>query len=256
MNSKAYRGIPVLLTSSVVVHDTGVALTDTNARVQFALESIAQWLRIDPEISIVVCDGSNFDFSRLVQEQFSSANIECLCFENNQMEVSRLGRGFGEGEIVKFSITNSKLIAAAGCFTKCSSKLWVSNYRQCMRDWNGQFLCQGIFRNVFSLFKRTTLSYIDTRFYVASCQYYRDHFQSAHCQVSKATGYSLEDSFLQQVCQRTLHQIFFNTTPVICGVGGGTGAYYKTSAVRMFKDKVRLRLVRLNKHFRPMFSNP
>jgi hypothetical protein len=247
------RNIPILLTSSVIAHDTRVKLKGQEDRIRLALESIAQWLRIDPELRLVLCDGSDFDFYSAVIEQFPQARIECLHFENNQAMVKQHGRGYGEGEIVKFALNNSAFIADAGCFAKCTSKLWVENFVECLKDWNGNFLFKGVFLNVFSISRRTVFSYIDTRFYVATVQNYNKYFSEAHLNIDAKSGYGLEDCFYAICVQSHLNEFIFRVPPIICGVGGGTGKYYKNTTLRILKERLRLKLVRMNSQFTALF---
>ena len=245
--------VPVLLTSSVIAYDTGVALKNQSERIRLALESVEQWLKIDPLLPLVLCDGSNFDFSSAVFRQFPLALIECLHFENNQELVKQQGRGYGEGEIVRHAINNSKFIADAGCFAKCTSKLWVENYLECLNAWNGELLCKGVFLDVFSLTRRTYFSYIDTRFYIASCSTYNKYFVDAHIKIDSQRGHGLEDCFYAIFAKFHLQNALLNVPPRICGVGGGTGQYYKNTLLRDAKERLRLGLIKLNKRFRPLF---
>lgn len=248
------RNIPILLTSSVIAHDTGVELKSQEDRIRLALESIAQWLRIDPELHLVLCDGSDFDFSYDVCNKFPRARIECLHFENNQSMVKQYGRGYGEGEIVRFALNNSAFIVDAGCFAKCTSKLWVENFAECMKDWNGDLLFKGVFLNVFSISRRTVFSYIDTRFYVVSVRNYNKYFSEAHLHIDAKSGYGLEDCFYAICIQSHLKKFIFKVPPIICGVGGGTGKYYKNTTLRNLKERLRLKLVRMNNQFTALFA--
>jgi hypothetical protein len=247
------QDIPVLLTSSVIAHDTGVLLKNKDERIRLALQSVERWLKIDPNISIVLCDGSSFDFSRLIAEEFPNAQIECLNFENDQDLVKKYGRGYGEGEIVRYALNHSKSIMTSGCFVKCSSMLWVENFKKCAQYWNGRFLCKGVFINVFSIFKKTKLSYVDTRFYIVSNSFYRQHFENAHFQIDRALGHGLENCFHDIVLKDDIRRSLFNVAPIICGVGGGIGAYYKNSLKRRLKETLRLEIVRTNKSFTDLF---
>lgn len=245
--------IPVLLTSSIVAHDKGVALKDSDERLRLALESIEQWLKIDPDLPLVLCDGSSFDFDPLVAQRFPHARIECLHFENNQEKVKELGRGFGEGEIVRYALAHSRLIAAAGCFAKCSSKLWVENFKTCKRQWNGKFLCKGVFLNVFSPFRSTEFSYIDTRFYMASTAFYRQYLEDAHLHIDRKRGRALENCFHDAVISYGIKKSLLRVPPVICGVGGGIGKYYKDSQKRRVKEVLRFWLVQKQASFADLF---
>jgi hypothetical protein len=245
--------IPVLLTSSVIAHDTDVLLKNKDERIRLTLQSVERWLRIDPDISIVICDGSSFDFSRLIAEKFPNTKIECLYFENDQGLVKKYGRGYGEGEIIRHALNHSKSIIASGCFAKCTSKLWVENFKKCAQYWNGRFLCKGVFINVFSFFKKTELSYIDTRFYIVSNTFYRQHFENAHFQIDRAVGHGLENCFHDIVLRDDIRKSLFNVVPIICGVGGGIGTYYKNSLKRRLKEIIRLDIVRMNESFTDLF---
>lgn len=244
---------PVLLTSSVVVHDTGVALQDTDERLRLTLDSVGEWLRVAPELQLVICDGSGFDFSEPVRQRYPSASVECLFFQNDAQAVRRFGRGYGEGEIVRHAIEYSHLIAHAGCFVKCSAKLWVENYRDCLAEWDGHLCLKGVFLDAFSPVKPTTLAYIDTRFYIAQVQVYRELLLEAHTRVNKDQNYGLEEAFRDAVISTGLTGVLWRTPPVIEGVGGGIGVSYRNPFKRIVKEKLRSLLVQHHPKFAAMF---
>ena len=250
------HNIPVLLTSSIIAYDPGVSLSDTNARLHYAMESIARWLEIDPEIQLILCDGSSFDFSETMAQRFPGARIECLPFENNQQLVRERGRGYGEGEIVRFAIENSKLIAAAGCFSKCTSKLWVKNYIKCRQQWNGTQMFKGVFSNVFSLKRKIEFDYIDTRFYMISKEIYKKYYINAHLDLDTAGGESLEKRFLKIFLENQIHSALFSVAPVIEGVGGGIGFSYRNPLKRRIKETLRLQLAMGKRQFSSYFFRP
>jgi len=245
---------PILLTSSVIAHDTKVALQDPIARTRLAMESVRQWRLVAPDSPLVLCDGSGFDFSQLVAAEFPDAAIECLFFENDREKVAAYGRGYGEGEIVRHAIEHSREIRSAGVFTKCTSKLWVENYQDCLRYWNGCGVFKGVFNNVFSPLTKTKFAYIDTRFYIVTVDFYQRYFLYAHHRINPPTGYGLEDCFQAIFLEKTLTGYLLPSPPVICGVGGGTGKYYKNTAVRRFKERLRYAIVRGWPEFKPWFS--
>jgi hypothetical protein len=247
------NNIPVLLTSSVIAHDTSVKLIDSEKRTMLALESIKEWLAIDPCMQIILCDGSGFDFSPLIKRIFPDSLIECIFFENDKNMVMKYGRGFGEGEIVKYALTHSEFISKAGCFAKCTSKLWVKNYHECLLEWNGNLLFKGVFINTFSLFQPVKLKYIDTRFYIINTIVYKKFFESIHSNINTDIGYGLEECFHDSIKKNNIKACLFKNPPIICGVGGGTGVSYKTSFKRMVKEKLKIKLARKNKEFDHLF---
>lgn len=243
---------PVLLTSCITVSDHSVALKDEKYRIDHTLESIEKWLNICSKMKLVICDGSNFNLSEIATAAFPGANIECLNFRNSDNMVRAYGKGYGEGEIVNHAIANSEYLSESEYFAKCTAKLWVENYAECLAKWNGIFLCQGVFDQVFS-FRKTHFSHIDTRFYLASKTFYQKNFSSAYLRLAKGQGLSIEDHFLEIVREENLEGVLFSTPPVVCGVGGGNGVYYKNNIRRRLKDKLRLHIVKSNRSFRPLF---
>ncbi|CAM8661104.1 hypothetical protein MCEMIEM13_01707 [Comamonadaceae bacterium] len=243
--------IPILLTSSVVVHDKGVRLQDPTERARLAMESVKQWRSIAPQNPLVLCDGSGFDFQPMVAALPSGAAVECLSFQNNVSLVQEHGRGYGEGEIVRYALENSVLIESAGCFAKCTSKLWVENFSDSMRSWNGKLHIKGVFDHAFSPWQLTSLAYIDTRFYAMDIGTYQQYFQQAHESIRSKEGYGLEESFRDIFLKKQLRGCLMSPPPVICGVGGGTGAYYKNTALRQLKEKWRYQIIKRN----PLFQN-
>jgi len=197
---------PLLLTSSLIPADLSGNLNDPSMRMMHTIESISEWLKIDPNIQIVICDGSGFDFSETVKVNFPSANIECVFFNNDVEQIKRHGKGYGEGEIIRYAIEHSKSIKKSEVFIKCTAKLWVANFQQCLLECNKQFTCSAYFANVFS-YKKTSLKFIDTRFYISRKDFYLNHFSSAHVQLGN-TEQSIEDAFLDIVKNKKLNTFF------------------------------------------------
>lgn len=243
---------PILITSSVVPHDQTVNLKDPGSRVFHTIEGLDQWLKILPNGSFVLCDGSGYDFKNIVSARFPKANIECLSFLNNGEFVKFHGKGYGEGEIIKYALRHSKLLNDAGSFIKCTAKLWVDNFRDCIKNTQSNFLCQAYFSDVFSL-KKTTLKYIDTRFYFFKKDYYCKYFLDAHQGLSISSGYGIEESFRDIVVKNGLTRFLIKNPVKILGVGGGSGSYYRNSTHRYLKDKLRLQLIQLNSNYKELF---
>ena len=245
---------PVLLTSCVYISDHAVKLTDPTDRINYTLESIEKWLRIAPEIRLVICDNSGFNFSPTVKDKFPHADIECLHFVADKNLVQYHGKGYGEGEIIKYALQESNYLKQADFFAKCTAKLWVENFKECIDEWNGNFLCRGTFSNVFS-FKKTCWVHVDTRFYLVSKGFYSKYLLTAHLNLGGTTGMSIEDSFRDVILLNKMKSVIFNTPPVIGGVGGGTGKYFNTKLSKKIKEKLRSSLVQLNLSFRDLFNN-
>lgn len=243
---------PILLTSSVIAMDSSVALKSQESRIFHTLESIGKWGEISPNNQFVICDGSGFDFSPLLKEHFPNLNIESIYFMNDGDLIKKHGKGYGEGEIIRYALEHSQFLQKTDWFVKCTAKLWVNNFMSCLKQWNGEFVCKAFFANVFS-FKTTSLEYIDTRFYISKKSFYLAHFSAAYKALGVDNGSSIEEEFLKVVRNLALKKYMFSNPPIISGVGGGSGKYYNTSIMRQFKEMLRTKLVMCNSKFRKLF---
>lgn len=244
---------PILLTSCIYIADYAVKLIDPTERINYTLESIEKWLNIAPGAPLVVCDSSGFDFSDLVKEKFLNHNIECLSFIADKDLVKYHGKGYGEGEIIRHALENSRYLKQADFFAKCTAKLWVENFDECIKEWNGFFLCKATFLSVFSI-KKTVLDHIDTRFYLVSKDFYHKYLLNAHVNLGGTTGVGIEESFREIVLNIKINGVLFRSPPVIGGVGGGTGKYYNTRLSKKIKEILRSKFVRLNPSFKHLFN--
>lgn len=244
---------PVLLTSCVIVADHTVNLKDRDDRIRLTLQSAEKWLAIAPGLRLVICDGSNYDLTEAVRERFPAANIECLHFQNDAQKVGIYGKGYGEGEIVNYAIAHSAYLKESDYFAKCTAKLWVENFSDCLAGWNGSCLLKGYFADVFSL-RPTRFDYIDTRFYLVSKAFYAKYLAATYLKVHSDRGISLEHCFRDAVLENGLSGVLFGVAPVICGVGGGSGTYYRNNLKRRIKEAIRLRMVMSNPSYARLFA--
>jgi hypothetical protein len=246
---------PILITSSVNVADReSVKLINPEKRIFHTLEAIAKWCNISPGVKIVLCDNSNFNFTRLVKSNFPNAQIECISFEIKAEFVKKYSKGYGEGEIIKYSLNNAVTLRNVDEFVKITGKLWVENFYECSAAWNSKFLCYPKFKNVFSLSK-IELDEIDTRFYITSKTFYEKYLMSAHYQISEGSSAGIEVIFKNTILQNGIEGIAFPTPPVIGGVGGGSGRYYNISTIKKAKEYTRYALIRRDKRWGTLFSN-
>jgi len=122
-----------------------------------------------------------------------------------------------------------------------------------LREWNGRFLCHATFTHVFS-FKNTCFDHVDTRFYLASRDFYNQHLLDAHLNLGGHTGISIEESFRDVILKNQLRGIIFRRPPLIGGVGGGTGKYYNIRRSKKLKENLRYQVVRLSPRWKHLFN--
>lgn len=244
---------PILLTSSVIAMDSTVLLKDKSSRIFHTLESLKRWGDIAPNSKFVLCDGSGYDFTSVINEEFPNLRVECLSFLNDEKLVKARGKGFGEGEIIRYALAHSQYLQESEWFAKCTAKLWVDNFQACLQEWNGRFLCKAYFSDVFS-FKKTSLKYIDTRFYLVEKSFYEANFAGVHKNLEIDSGEGIEEKFLDVATKKKMKKFLFKNFPIVSGVGGGSGRYYNTSIIRRIKEVFRSKLVRLSSNYQALFN--
>lgn len=231
---------PLLVTSAVRVSAPFVVLSDADRRIELTIHALAQWLAIAPDLTIVLCDGSNFDFSEIVRERFPAANIECLSFSNDARKVALYGKGFGEGEIVNYALEHSHILRDAEVFAKCTSKLWVGNFVKIMRHWNHEFQFELKIRHQLSI-RRIVSTAFDSRFYIIKKELYVKHFLEAYRDVRDEEGYYLEHSFHDILINNgfSIYKGLFPIPPFVEGVSGTRANKYAPEAFTIKKRAKR-----------------
>lgn len=218
----------VLLTSAINVSAPRTALSEPSRRLEETLKSIEMWRRMPGVGKIVLCDGSGFDFPMIALGSRDGADVEVLSFTNDVEEVGRKGKGYGEGQIVSHALAHSRFLSTESVFAKCTGKLWVSNFRRCLRGFNGVA--------AFDYAGWLQPTSIDTRFYIVQKSFYLDVLSDAHVGVDDSRGIYLEHVFAQALAAKKLASYAMSPTPRIEGVSGSMGVAYET---REMKAKCR-----------------
>ena len=227
--------IPLLVTCAINSSAPRTKLVDQQERLRCTLDALDAWMALDVFARIVVCDGSEYDLStdvgRLAAARHSSTLFECLSFRNDTTLVSRLGKGYGEGEIVRHALDNSRFLADADSFAKCTGKLWVSNAADCVRHYNGSA--------AFNLAGGLVPKYVDTRFYLCSRRLYDARLGDCHHSVDENHGQYLEHRFLDALQGTRLYRNAIFPTPVIHGISGSMGVEHRSSRINHIVKNVR-----------------
>jgi len=179
---------PLLITSCVSTSAPLTTLSNPTERINLTVKFIGAWLSAFPQLKIVICDGSGFNFSQTLDNLFPTACIEVISFMNDASSVSMYGKGYGEGEIINYALENSRILKESSLFAKVTSKMWVKNFEDCVKIFNGQFLAAPQFQALPSRDK-IFLEFIDTRFFISDLKFYLSTLSKAHLRVRDLEGY-------------------------------------------------------------------
>lgn len=253
---------PILITSAVKVSSSISKLRNKEIRVNLTLAAIKNWLLIDKEIKIVICDGSGVDFSKKIFSHFPGSNIEFLCFKNNQALVAKYGSGYGEGEIIKYAISHSFILKNAPVFAKCTSKLNIGNFKKIVKNFNGQFICQCTFSNVRIIrtffnskaVESAKLLNIDTRFYIVKKDIYMKFFKYTYKKVRPEKKYYLEHAFYNDAIEGKMKNFIADFPFLITGVSGTlNNEYPRIGILKYYKYLFDFRFLKGIKHYKKLF---
>lgn len=229
--------IPVLVTSCISPNAPLTNLSDENSRLLHTLKAIRELSKNAD--SIVICDGSDYDLTKDIHNDKQIINkdsIEIIHFKNDTESVKSYGKGYGEGEIIEYALMNSRYLSNAESFAKITSKLYVDNYKQCIKAFNGKaFFIPVPFLNE---------NMIDTRFYVVNKKIYWDFFANSYKSVRDLDGVYLEHIFFEQIKNNKLKGVIGTTIPKIRGVSGTFNIEYSTdSKVKTLIKELRLKYI-------------
>ena len=213
--------VPVLLTGTIAPSRSipSLTLTDPETRWEQYARSIAHWLQNTPTQNLVFCEnsGATKDFDSLLDLAANlEKHLEILQFQGDQGKCISLGKGYGEGEIIDFALSNSRILSQHRTFYKVTGRLTVSNFNRGHVWWNRRdtgFITMGI---------RSHL--VDTRFFRTSQALYNECLRDAHAYVRDRDNIYLEHVFYD--CLRRCQTSALLPLPKIEGVSGTSGDSY------------------------------
>ena len=229
----------LLLSSCIQVSAPYTKLKSANLRLKSTLESLKQWIKIAPTQKIVICDGSNYDFSNDCKNLFPQHKIECLNFRNDEYAVAKYGKGYGEGEIIKYALKKSKFLMNEDFFIKCGGQIYIKNFKKIINSWNGLFECDLILkRNILRI--PIIPHQVDTRFYIVNKKFYIKNFLNRYQKVRDQEGNFLEHEFFNALLNinHKVGKYFISEKPEINGISGTYGSEYSTNKVYWLKKKL------------------
>jgi len=221
----------LILTSAIYANSNFLSLVDSSTRLFYTLESLFKWHYYYPDLKIVLCDGSGYDFS--TYKKYFNSNVEFLSFENSSDKTLHKGKGFGEGEIINFAIKNSFLLENEPVFIKCTAKLFVENFSSINLEKTDK---------VRFNFSKTVDDdiLIDTRFYLSNKLFYINNISMLYLDVNDSIDVTLERVYGKKFFKNDLITFsnIFVIPPIISGMSGTTACYSRIS----FYDQIKIYL--------------
>ena len=228
----------LLLTATVAPGDTpDLKLREPRQREAQYLDALAHWCKaLPPDWEIVVAENSNWPPSRFtdVGGRLGREVQVLACADRG----SRAGKGVGEAALID-DFAKSELAHGRGWIFKCTGRLYVDNFGQCLPALDGRDGACGALV--------PSLDHMDSRFFGASRDVFCEYFTGMGDEIREPDGL-----FLEHVAARRLLSSLgaghafrpFEALPYFIGRSASLDMSYHGRSIRL-KWLLRQRLRRL-----------
>lgn len=127
MNKK--KNVLLFLTACVTPNGmTFTVLQNPRIRLEQYLKSVTYYLTVT-DFDILLVENSGHDFIPYFEKYVKNKRIEILSFEGNDYDKC-LGKGYGEGVIIKYAFNHSSFIKSHNYIVKITGRHIVTNIEQ------------------------------------------------------------------------------------------------------------------------------
>ena len=208
------------------------------------LEQYLKGLRflIDSEAfsKIIFAENSNYGgntFDPLQQTaREHQIDFEYLSFQGDTEQTCFHGKGYGEGEIMKYVFEHSELLKNESYFVKITGRLLIDNIARLTSQLEKS-------RTYFNISNATRRDIYDTRIYAMPVKQFEEYFVNEYIGVMDRDGVFLEHVYTNILKEHKIYVNNFPKYPRIRGISGSGGLTYGYSE---WKCKVKDLLCRMN----------
>lgn len=237
-----YSNETLIVTSAINSRDPYLKIKNAQDRLLQTYCSLISWITKTHVNNIVLCDNTGVDhtFSQisLLAKQYGK-KFERLVFEGDYEKVITLGKGYGEGEIMKHVFSHSLLLGESETFYKITGRVFVDNYNDIsvaeqnrhvvfnfpLKWWKKIIWFMIANSGVLSSFisRKGTVN-MQTVFYKSSKKYYKDHLIDLYLEVDDKRNMFLENLYFMPLFKYGFTK--FSLSPSLIGYCAGTGTLY------------------------------
>jgi hypothetical protein len=244
----------LVITSSVYVSAPYTSLVDPEKREMQYMDSISFFIRESPLEKIIVCDNSGYTYPESLYNlaKLYNKELELLSFLGNNELVVQRGKGYGEGEIMKYVLSNSAFIKQVEGFLKVTGRLKLVNSAKLLQrcnHWENYFMPVSLLRPRFMVPKPARCC-VDVRVYYTTNDFFRNVLLTAYMEVRDNNVYFLEHAYHDAMARSSVKVKCFSTPPEITGMSGSNGWLFKE---RSFLKKLLIKFVFLLGYIRPIY---
>lgn len=210
-----------------------LSLRDADERFKQYEEGLRALIESRGFAQIIFCENSNYGVEKLSYLQEIAAQkhvrLELLSFQGNLEKACIHGKGFGEGEIMDYVFSQSRLISKEPYFIKITGRLKVDNIKGIIPHIDPK-------KTYFNVPNRTRRDVYDTRMYGMPTWQFKKLFLDVYERVEDEKGIFLETVYTQVLRDNQVKVTNFPRYPRITGVSGSGGCLYSYTE---WKCKIR-----------------
>lgn len=243
----------LLITSAIHVNAKFTKIVDPDERIRRVKDSVEKLLLKYPNLPVVICDGSGFDFSPFFE---NFPQIKCIFFSTSAHDVSIRGKGYGEGEIINYALETYFQYNPFDVIIKITGGIYVQNLEWIIQA-NLDFQCT--FKSYFDVNKkRIVLHRVDTRLFVFRPSFFNAHLSKVHLNVNELAGKYIEDLYFQAIKSThiNLSEFLLIMPPKFVGYSGSTGKAYGSVLGNLFTfplKKIKFIIVKIALRYKLWF---
>jgi len=216
----------LLMTACIDVGKTPfVTIRNSQDRLNQYLRSVILWIIRSDIKNIIFCENSGFQYDYGFLKDLAGIYgkaIEFIAFNGNDASYSK-GKGYGEGEIIKYALNNSKLISPDDMVYKITGRLYMKNFNAIYKEHLAN-------DNVFN-----KLSYeidedkVDARFFKYSVRFYRHYLIDAYKDIDDPKGRYFEHILYSRL--KGIDIPSFKLFPDYVGISATSGKDYELTSM-------------------------
>lgn len=185
---------------------------------------------------IVFTENSGYDISNNYKEYIEQGRLEILTFNGNNYDKT-LGKGYGEGQIIKYSLENSYILKSATTVVKITGRLIIKNINSLISRSKKE---NCVYCNLVKASSRKQTCY--SIFFFAPKTFYKDYLIQNINNINDKEKYYFEHH-LNDCCKQwkkdgnPWKEYFLPI--IIIGQSGTSGTYYKYNYTMYIKQVIR-----------------
>lgn len=221
----------LVITSSVQVNTRNTALRDPGERARQYFDALSFFICETPFQRIIVCDNSGFAYPLALQRLAGEhrKRLELFSFTGDKEAMERYGKGYGEGEIMAYVLSHSRLLTEVEGFLKVTGRLRLTNAEQLLREADHRqtyFMPISLIRPRW-LVPRSARPCVEVRVYYTTAALFREVLLPAYRRVSDDKTYFLEHAYHDALAASPVNVRCFPIAPEIAGISGSNGWLFR-----------------------------